>query len=84
MEKIYESPMNSWDETAEGLIVYALEEGEHGEIINKLDEMPVDQFLAEMGYADQDNGPGAVFHRFSLEHLTMHHLIIGHFAGIDM
>ena len=40
MKKIYESPFNSWDERAEAIIIYELEEGEYEKIENIIDPEP--------------------------------------------
>ena len=83
MKKIYESPVSSWDEYAETLLVYALEEGEWNELHDILyedhedDPYAYEHFLAGLGLWDvNDLRPGALNTRFTVETLTTHHLVI--------
>lgn len=92
MKKIYESPFNSWDERAESIIIYELEEGEH----ENLEEQYEDEtgfnyqgMLNDMGYyCDSDYSyaiaPGALYTDYYVERLTTHHLIISRWDALNV
>ena len=92
MKKIYESPFNSWDERAESIIIYELEEGEH----ENLEEQYEDEtgfnyqgMLNDMGYyCDSDYSyaiaPGALYTNYYVERLTTHHLIISRWDALNV
>ena len=85
MRKIHETEFNGWDETAEAIIIYELEEGEY----EKLDEEFADDFdkmLEALGYHSQWGCvmPGARYTRYYLERITPHHLIIARVDALNV
>lgn len=90
MKKIYESPFNSWDETAEALIVYALDEGDWAKIEDEYyDEachIDYERLLEDMGL-HSDWGcvmPGALYTRYYVESFTVHHLVVARVDALNV
>ena len=73
MQKIYESPLNGWDESAERVHVYELANDE--EFI-EIDNMSFDERCRLCNVSEEYNvPPGAMYHRY-LFTLTANHLIM--------
>lgn len=73
MKKIFESPLNGWDESAEKIHVYALEnDDEYWE----LSEMRVDERCNYFGVQEESwVAPGAMYHRYEFE-VTLNYVIM--------
>ena len=74
MKKIYESPLNGWDESAERIHIYALEnDDEYWE----LKEMTHNDLCVYFGMWEYGNdvAPGAIYYRYEFE-VTCNHVII--------
>lgn len=75
MKKIYESPLNGWDESAERIHVYALENDEE---FWKFNAMQHSGFCIEFDVCDEssyDVAPGAMYHKYSFN-LEFNHIIM--------
>lgn len=74
MKKIYESPLNGWDESAERMHVYALESGEE---YWELKEMSHAELHEHFGMYEPcfEIRPGAMYSRYNFE-VTCNHVII--------
>ena len=75
MQKIYESPLNGWDESAECLHIYALESSEE---FWELYEMTFEEKCRHFGVFDQTGCfvmPGAKYYTYAFDltrkHITM-------------
>lgn len=65
MKKIYESPLNGWDESAERIHVYELESGDE---FWELHDMTFEEKCKYFGVVDQTGYfvmPGAKYHTYS-------------------
>lgn len=72
MKKIYESPLNGWDESAERVHVYALEsDNEYWELKEMTHKERCDYFgvFDDTGY---DVMPGALYHTYSFDFGSNH------------
>lgn len=81
MKKIYESDFNGWDERAEAVAVYELEEGEYDELCeryeNEVYRFDDELLLEDMGLHSSWNVmPGARYSTYFVGNLTTHHLIV--------
>ena len=84
MKKIYESPFNSWDERAEAILVYELDEGEYeglfetygesgyGHIRDYIQLLNDLELYSDWGYVQ----PGALYTKYHILNVSAHHLII--------
>ena len=75
MQKIYESELNGWDESAERIYVYALEDTEE---FWKLYEMTFEERCEHFVVVDQTGyivAPGAKYYTYSF-HLDRKHIIV--------
>lgn len=75
MQKIYESPLNGWDESAEQLHIYALDDVDE---FWKFYEMTFEERCKYFGVVDQTGSfvmPGAKYYTYSFE-LTRKHIIV--------
>ena len=75
MKRIYESPLNGWDESAERVYVYALENDEE---YWELQEMTFAEKCEYFGVFDQTSYfvmPGAQYHTYKFE-ITCNHVIM--------
>jgi len=81
MTKIYESDFNGWDESAEQIIIYKLDENEY----NELDQLNHDELCNLIDVFDQ-NGyniiPGAIYHTYEFQ-LSSGFLIVTHTKAIN-
>lgn len=90
MTKIYESPFCGWDERAEAIAVYELDEGEYEKISEEYyDEnycRDYERLLADMGLHSEDGCvmPGALYTRYYVESLTVHHLVISRVDALNV
>ena len=90
MKKIYESPFNSWDEEAEMLIIYELDENEylelHEEYEDETGHFDHERMLYDMGYYSDwgEVMPGALYTRFYVESLSVHHLVIARVDALNV
>ena len=75
MKKIYESPVNGWDESAERVYVYALEsDDEYWE----LDNMTFDEKCECFGVSEEPDYsvmPGGLYHRYGFS-LSSNHVVV--------
>ena len=75
MKKIFESPLNGWDESATKVHVYAIEdEDEYWEF----DEMRFDELCDYFNVSEEPDlavAPGAMYHRYSFR-LEGNHMIM--------
>lgn len=73
MKKIYESPLNGWDESAERIHVYALESSEE---FWEIDDMDFDERCELCNVCEEyDVMPGAQYHRYNF-YLEGNHFIM--------
>ena len=75
MQKIYESPLHGWDESAERMYVYTLDDVDE---FWKLYEMTFEERCEYFGVFDQTGyivAPGAKYYTYSF-HLTRKHIAI--------
>lgn len=75
MKKIYESPLNGWDESAERLCIYELENSDE---FWKFYEMTFEERCEYFGVFDQTGYfimPGAVYSTYEF-HLTRKHVAV--------
>ena len=75
MKKIYESELNGWDESAERIYVYALEDDDEFWDFNA---MTFEQKCEHFGVFDQTGyivAPGAKYYTYAF-HLTKNHIIV--------
>ena len=75
MRKIYESPLNGWDESAERIHVYALDESDDR---YELREMTEDELCELFGVHEEPDyavAPGGLYHRYDFE-ITRNHVIM--------
>lgn len=75
MKKIYESPLHGWDESAERIYVYELEDSDE---FWKLYEMTFEERCEYFGVFDQTGyfvAPGAKYYTYEF-HLTRKHIIM--------
>jgi hypothetical protein len=75
MKRIYESPLNGWDESAEQIYVYALDDVDE---FWKLYEMTFEEKCEYFGVVDQTGSfvmPGAQYYTYSFE-ITRKHIIV--------
>ena len=74
MKKIYESPLNGWDESAERIYIYALESNDE---YWELKEMTFGDLLRHFGMCEAGCYviPGAIYSRYEFE-ITCNHVII--------
>ena len=90
MRKIHETEFCGWDERAEMLIIYELEEGEYeqldGEYSDEHGSLDYDRLLADLGYYSEWGCiiPGARYTRFYVESLTVHHLVIARIDALNV
>lgn len=90
MKKIYESPFNGWDEEAEMLIIYELEEGDYDELFEEYEDdqyhFDNERMLYDMGYYSDwgEIMPGAQYTRFYVESLSNHHLVIAKVNALNV
>lgn len=75
MNRIYESPLNGWDESAEKVYIYALENTDE---FWELYEMTFEEKCEHFGVVDQTGylvAPGARYRTYEF-HLTVNHMIV--------
>ena len=73
MKKIYESPLNGWNESAERVHIYALESDDE---FWKIDEMNFDERCCMCNVREEDSvPPGAQYHKYSFC-LELNHFIM--------
>ena len=87
MKKIYESDLCGWDERAEQIIIYELEEGEYEELSLEMDrDGGGEQLLNSLGYySDWYPVPeGAPYVQYYIENITTHHLIISEYHFLNV
>lgn len=73
MKKIYESPLNGWDESAERIHIYTLEDDDE---YWELNEMTFVQLLRHFGFCEPcDVMPGGIYYRYEFE-VTSNHVIV--------
>ena len=75
MQNIYESALNGWDESAERICVYALEDSEE---FWRLYEMTFEERCEHFGVVDQTGyivAPGAKYYTYAF-HLTRKHMVV--------
>lgn len=75
MQKIYESPLHGWDESAERIYVFELEDVEE---FWKLHEMSFEEKCEYFGVFDQSGyfvAPGAKYYTYEF-HLTRKHITV--------
>lgn len=75
MQKIYESPLNGWDESAERVYLYALDDADE---FWKIYEMTFEERCEYFGVVDQIGyivAPGAKYYTYTF-HLTRKHMIV--------
>ena len=74
MKRIYESPLNGWDESAERIHVYAIEEDEWITFY----EMTENELCEYFGVCEEPDyavAPGGLYHRYDFK-LTSTHIIM--------
>ena len=90
MKKIYESPFNSWDESAEALIIYALDEGDYDKLFDEYEDefgyWDSERLLEDMGYYSEWGSvlPGARYTRYWIEKMNTHFLIITRYDALNV
>lgn len=89
MTKIYESPFCGWDERAEAIAVYELDEGEYEKISAEYwreHSYDYERLLNDMGLYSDDGCvmPGARYTRYYVESLTVHHLVISRVDALNV
>lgn len=75
MRKIYESPLNGWDESAERIHVYALDENDDW---YELKDMTEDELCALLGVHEEPDyavAPGGLYHRYAFD-ITRNHVVM--------
>ena len=90
MKKIYDSPFNSWDERAEMIIIYELEEDEYFKLFEEYQgdfeySFDYERMLHDLGYSDEYNVlPGAIYTQYTVIDITTHHLIISRHDALNI
>ena len=83
MKKIYESPLNGWDESAERIYVYELEsDDEYWEI----DDMTFDEKCEHFGVCEEPDyavAPGGLYHRYGFS-LSRHHVVVSEIIAYNV
>lgn len=82
MQKIYESPLNGWSESAERIHIYALEnDDEYWEF----KEMSFARLCEHFGMYEPswDVHPGATYYRYEFE-VTLNHIIITETVAVNV
>ena len=74
MKKVYETPLNGWDESAERIHIYALEDNDE---YWSLKEMTFFKLCEHFGVCEPGCGvmPGSIYSRYEFE-ITSNHVII--------
>ena len=75
MKKIYESPLNGWDESAEKIHVYALDESDDWFELYEMTEDELCEYFGVHEEPDYAVAPGALYHRYDFK-LTSTHIIM--------
>lgn len=74
MKKIYESPLNGFDESAERIRVYALEETDDlNEFHNMTDDELCEYFHV---YEERYVAPGTLYHRYGFGVMSTHIIMV--------
>jgi hypothetical protein len=73
MKKIYESPLNGWDESAERIHIYALDENDDWWEFDAMTEEDWCNYFNM--YNDYSVAPGAIYHRYHFN-LENNHIVI--------
>lgn len=75
MKRIYESPLNGWDESAERVYVYELENVDE---FWELHDMSFEEKCEYFGVFDQTGyyvAPGAMYYTYGF-HITINHVVV--------
>lgn len=74
MKKIYESPLNGWDESAERIHIYALENNDEYFKFTRMTYRELEEYF-DMYNPSWDVRPGAIYSRYYFS-ITGNHVII--------
>lgn len=75
MKKIYESPLNGWDESAEKIHVYALDENDDWFGFYEMTKDELCEYFGVREEPDYAVAPGGLYHRYDFK-LTSTHIIM--------
>lgn len=74
MKKIYESPLNGFDESAERIHVYAFEENDNWYEFSSMTEDELCEYFHV--YEERCVAPGALYHRYGFWVMSTHIIMI--------
>lgn len=75
MKKIYESPLNGWDESAERVHVYALDENDDWYEFKTMTDEELCEYFGVREEPDYAVAPGGLYHRYIFE-ITGNHVVV--------
>lgn len=82
MKKIYESPLNGWDESAERMHIYALESEEEYNLLKEMSNYELQEhfWMYNPGYEVR---PGAMYFFYGFD-ITNNHVVITEFVAYNV
>ena len=76
MKKIFESPLNGWDEAAERIYVYALENDNELWAFANMTHDERCEYFNVFDQSDYEVMPGAMYHTYEFKHTCNHVMMI--------
>lgn len=83
MKKIYESPLNGWDESAERLHVYALESEEEYWDLKEMSHVEKCEYFDVCDDSGYYVAPGAIYHTYAF-HIHSNHAVVREYVAYNV
>lgn len=83
MERIYESPLNGWDESAERIYVYALESDDEYWELNEMSHEEKCEYFNVFDQTGYFVMPGAIYHTYAFS-LYSTHIIVREYVAYNV